>query len=223
MNKLVVEVEKKVEEKVKTAESTIEKKIEKKQELPILEKTENSIQTEYLKSLDNVTIADIKKQEEKKAIAQFEKEKDKLIQEQYKTETQQQESQNIIEKPNYDFIEENKKVVKLRKKITENKKSSKTKNRKVILAFGLAICSVLCVTNITLLDNYSSSLSQIESEFYDVNLPKYLKNIANLDTTKKSMEFLETYPTEMQEAGDLGEETNWYDKLCNFISGIFGG
>ena len=30
-------------------------------------------------------------------------------------------------------------------------------------------------------------------------------------------------PEEMQNAGDIGEKTNWYDKLTNFISGVFGG
>jgi hypothetical protein len=54
-------------------------------------------------------------------------------------------------------------------------------------------------------------------------LPKYLKKISDLDTTKKSMEFLETYPEEMQAAGDIGEKTNWFDKFCNWLGGLFGG
>ena len=88
---------------------------------------------------------------------------------------------------------------------------------------GLGIASVLCVTNVAILQNYSSSLSQLETEFYEVNLPKYLKDVANLDTTKKSMEFLDTYPEEINNAGELGTKTNWFDKFCNFLGGLFGG
>jgi len=68
----------------------------------------------------------------------------------------------------------------------------------------------------------SSSFLQLE-DVYNINLQKYLNNIYNLDTTKKSMEMLETYPEDLLEAGDFGEKTNWFDTLCNFIGGIFGG
>ena len=213
MDKLVLEKETAVEEKTETQ---IEEKTELKQEsVPA--------KTGYLNSLENITIGDFKKQEEEKKIAEFEKEKEVLIQQQYQEKEEKQESQNIIEKPNYDFIEESKRVIKLRKNLKPEAEKSKKNKRGIIIAVGLAICSLIAVTNVTILDNYSSNLSNLQHEFYDVNLPKYLKNIANLDTTKKSMEFIETYPEEMQSAGDIGEKTNWYDKLTNFISGAFGG
>lgn len=211
MDKLVLENKVAVEQKTE-----IEKLPEEKQETV-------SAKTEYLNSLENITIGDYKKQEEEKKLEQFQQEKEELIQKQFEVKQEKQESQNIIEKPNYDFIEENKKVIKLRKILKPEAEKSKKSRRGVVIAIGLAICSLLAVTNVTILDNYSSSLSNLQHEFYDVNLPKYLKNIANLDTTKKSMEFIETYPEEMQNAGDIGEKTNWYDKLTNFISGVFGG
>ena len=213
MDKLVLEKEVAVEEKTETQ---IEEKTELKQESA-------PAKTGYLNSLENITIGDFKKQEEEKKIAEFEKEKEVLIQQQYQEKEEKQESQNIIEKPNYDFIEESKRVIKLRKNLKPEAEKSKKNKRGIVIAVGLAICSLIAVTNVTILDNYSSSLSNLQHEFYDVNLPKYLKNIANLDTTKKSMEFIETYPEEMQSAGDIGEKTNWYDKLTNFISGAFGG
>ena len=215
MDKLVLEREVAVEEKTETKTQEIK--------LPELKQEEAPAKTEYLKSLENITIGDFKKQEEEKKIAEFEQEKEELIQKQFEVEQPKQESQNIIEKPNYDFIEENKKVIKLRKNLKSEAEKNKKSKRSVVIAVGLAICSLIAVTNVTLLDNFSSSLSSIEHEFYDINLPKYLKNIANLDATKKSMEFIETYPEEMQTAGDIGEKTNWYDKLTNFISGVFGG
>ena len=222
MDKLVLEREVAVEEK---KETKIEETQNSTQEtkLPELKQEETSAKTEYLKSLENITIGDFKKQEEEKKLADFEQEKEELIQKQFEVEEPKQESQNIIEKPNYDFIEENKTVIKLRKNLKPEAEKSKKNRRGVVIAVGLAICSLIAVTNVTLLDNFSSSLSSIEHEFYDINLPKYLKNIGNLDATKKSMEFIETYPEEMQNAGDIGEKTNWYDKLTNFISGVFGG
>lgn len=197
-------------------EVAVEEKIEK--ETLLEEKQENEpVNSGYLSTLENITIGDFKKQEEKK---------EELIQKQYEEKSEEkpeQESQNIIEKPNYDFIEENKKVIKLRKSLKPEAEKKKKNKRGIAIAVGLAICSVIAVANVTMLDNYSSSLSNLQQEFYDVNLPKYLKNISNLDSTKKSMEFIETYPEEMQSAGDIGEKTNWYDKLTNFISGVFGG
>ena len=37
------------------------------------------------------------------------------------------------------------------------------------------------------------------------------------------MEMIETYPEDMLDAGDLGKVSNWFDRLCNFIVGMFGG
>jgi len=211
MERLVAETE--VEKK--TTEEVVESSpAQETQEKP-------PVQTEYLKSFENLTLADMKKEREEKELAEFEKEKEQLIENQYKTE----EKENIVEKPNYDLIEENKKIIKLKKKAqTKSEKApKKTKKKTIILAVALAISAVLAVTNITILDNLSVNLAQVETEFYDVNLPKYLKKISDLDTTKKSMEFLETYPQEMQSAGDLGEKTNWFDKFCNWLGGLFGG
>ena len=180
-------------------------------------------QTEYIKSFSNLTLGDMTKKDEEEKQQEFEKEKEELIKQQYEEKKQEEK---VIEKPNYDLIETNKKVLKLSKK-QEQKLQTKPRKRgkkfKIALTVGLAISAILCLTNITLLDNYSNTLSNLETEFYEVNLPKYLKNIANLDTTQKSMEFLETYPEEMNDAGDLGEKSNWFDKFCNFISRLFGG
>ena len=44
-----------------------------------------------------------------------------------------------------------------------------------------------------------------------------------IDTTKKGMEFIETFPEEEFDAGEAGKKSNWFDKLCNFFSGLFGG
>lgn len=219
MYRLVVETKKETEKLTEKQEEQEQEKQEVKQEPKeeIQEETASS-QTAYLKSFEGKTLADVKQENEE----DFEQQKEELIQKQYEKE----EQENVIEKPNYDLIEEKKSVIKIRQKLNkEPEKVARKKGKKfgLFLAIALGICSIFCVTNIVILDNMSSSYSALEHEFYNVNLPKYLKNISDLDTTKRSMEFLETYPTEMQNPADLGRKTNWFDKFCNFLSGIFGG
>ena len=230
MDRLVAEPEKKEPVKEEHEEVVLKKEETKPLSCEIVVKldppkpTQSHIQTEYLNSLENMTVADLKKQQEEKEHEEFLKEKETLIEEQFQEsepvkEEEQQVSQNVIEKPNYDFIEE-KKVLKLSKKKTEKKKSKKLAS--LVLACTLGASAIVCVANTVVLENLSSSLTQIE-ETYNFNLASYLKKIYNLDVTKKNMEMIETYPEELLDAGDLGEKSNWFDRICNFIAGLFGG
>lgn len=232
MDRLTLETEKLKEEKVETEKKVLTEEIAEEKSVDEEAETEKetSGRTQYLDSLENITVADYLKKEEEKKLKEFEKEKEELIQKQYekkeepkeKPQRKEEVSQNIIEKPNYDLIQENKKIVKLKKRQKE-KKEPKKKRLSLILSIALGIASVICVSNIIAIDQMSSNLAEIEYEFYEVNLPKYLKDIANLDTTKKGMDFIETYPEDVYDAGEEGEKTNWFDKFCNFLSGLFGG
>lgn len=241
MDKLVAERETEIKEKLEIeAEvqkaSDTEAKITEA-ETPSVEAQRDSslnLRTEYLNSLENITVADYKRKEEEKKLKEFEQEKELLIQKQFETvkklpaketkeiEERQEVSQNIIEKPNYDLIQENSKVVKLSKK-QEKKKSSSKKRLSLVLSIVLGVASVICLSNIIAVEQMSANLSEIEYELYEVNLPKYLKNIADLDSAKKGMDFIETYPEDFLDAGEIGEKSNWFDKLCGFLSGLFGG
>ena len=132
-----------------------------------------------------------------------------------------EKTQEIIERPNYDFLQEPKKI-KLSKKSGKTKKKRSSKAAGIVLACALAGGAVICATNAVLIDQMSASYVQID-ETYKFNLAKYLKSINNLDATKKSMDFLETYPDDLLKAGDMGEKSNWFDRLCNFLGGLFGG
>ena len=192
---------------------------------------------EYVSSFEGQTIADIKREEEKKSAQEFEKEKEVLIEKQFekveKTEKAEQETQkveekeskspvNIIEKPNYDLIEQPKKVLKLKKSKPEKSQRKKSKLAGILLACTLGASAIVCIVNSNIIENMNSNLFQIE-ERYQLRLGKYMRDIANLDDTKKSMEFLDTYPDKQLSAGDQGEKSNWFDRLCNFIAGLFGG
>lgn len=204
------------------AEKEVETKTEKKTEINVEEKAEPSSQ--YINSFENLTVADIKRQEEKRQAEEFKVEKEELIKEQFKPQEEvkaEQASQKIIEKPNYDLIEENKKIVKLHSKKKEKKKVSK-KTAGIVMSCALAAGAIICVTNAVLIDNMNANYIQID-ETYNMNLASYLRQIYNLDSAQNSMELVETYPEEMLDAGDFGEQSNWFDRLCNFINGLFGG
>lgn len=232
------EVSEEPEQKVEESSPTI-KELQEKQKAE-----EASAQSAYLNSLENITVAEFLQREQEKDAKAFEKEKDALIEKLYQptsvpeqenitaqAESQaaqpkmQQQSAGVIEKPNYDFLEENKKIVKLTRRASEKKKSSKKLSSKaagIMIACALGASSVVCVANVALIDQMSASYFEI-GETYKVNLAKYLKKISNLDATKKSMQFLETYPEDILDAGDVGQFSNWFDRLCNFIAGLFGG
>ena len=194
-------------------------------------------QNSYVNSFENMTVADIKREQERKEAEEFAKEKEKLLEkafeptkeESLKEEVSKEETQEkgmsiatTIEKPNYDLIDTDRKVVRLHKKERETRSKKSKKHVGLALSVGLAISGIICVTNAVLIDQLSSNFVQIEQS-YNINLATYLKNIANLDSAKKGMEFLETYPEEILPPGDAGEKSNWFDRLCNFIAGLFGG
>lgn len=230
MDRLIAEIEKKTEVKTQqevAKETEMQVEVETQIQEEFVQSTENE---KYLNSFENMTVADFKRQEEEKRIKEFEAERQQLIEKQYEKaeetapeKTQKQEvSQNIIEKPNYDFLQESDKVVKLSKREKGKKKPVK-KRLSLVLAIALGFSAIFCLANVIAIDHMSSNLAQLEYELYEVNLPKYLKDIADLDTTKKGMEFIETYPDQEFDAGESGQKSNWFDKFCNFISGLFGG
>lgn len=248
MDRLVADIE--TEEKIETTTTPVTEtkkeevivpkiKIRLKQEVsqkgpePAKEQNfeeENSVSSHnaYISSFGDLTVADIKKQEEDKRVEEFNAKKDELLKKQFEIadkreekEEKQKVSQNVIEKPNYDLIEENRKVIKL-KQSDKKKKTNSKKVAGIVMACTLGASALVCVTNTIIIDNMSSNFTQID-ETYKMNLKKYLKHIYDLDTTKKSMEMIETYPEDMLDAGDLGKVSNWFDRLCNFIVGMFGG
>lgn len=221
-----VELETKKEVAVSVDTFSEQQKDKKKEENVVKEKPPVS----YLNSFENMTVADIRREEEKRQAEAFKVEKEELIEQQFEEEStqettpqeeKQQANQNVIEKPNYDLLEENPKVVKLKTK-TQKKKVSKKKFAGLALACALGACAIVCVANTIAIDELSSNYFQIEEQ-YNFKLGSYLKDIYNLDTTKKSMEMIETYPDDILDAGDLGQKSNWFDNICNFIAGLFGG
>lgn len=214
-----------VKEKEPQKETLKSKILAKKEEVvepdcalpPVKEEKEKKEElSNYLKEFKDLTLKDVKKEkvEEKIVVAPVIEPKVAEVKEpkiEYKKVEKVKKTTLIIEKPNYDFMPQKKGNVK-------KKKNLKT----ALLACALAVCSIGCVAGAVALDNMNAHYMQLEDS-YSLNLIDYLNKINNLNATNKGFEFIETYPEEKQEISSIGESTNWFDNLTNFITGVFGG
>ncbi len=132
------------------------------------------------------------------------------------------ESSSVIETPNYDFIEplseqQEQKIFKIRKENKEKSKASPLLKKLKIIVFSLlfAVLGSWTVYN-------AVELSNVVTE-YNLKLDQYLIKLGTLDSASGMNDLFPTYPEEENEASSIGKKSNWFDRLCNFIAGIFGG
>ena len=233
MDRLILEkVEKETKVETEKKQTAIEQQSEVKKtdnlskaETQIQEKKAEKIEynDSYVSSFENLTISDVKQleSEEEKTVEEEKFSEPQGEQEVEKEQIVLQETQEqsepvkklVIERPNYDFIGDKK---------TGAKKKKKSKLKAALLCCTLAACCVGCVTGSIVIDNLNSQYIELQDE-YSLNLATYLRNINNLNATNQGLEFIETYPEDINEISSIGETTNWFDNLSNFIAGIFGG
>lgn len=234
MDRLILEAKTEVKEasvqtqaeekqEVKKIEITLEEKVISKQEQKEQEKIEEKVEEVeekkeiydgYLSNFENLTLSDVKPQEavkEQEPVAQVAEE---VVEEEKPLAVQERTVKKlIIEKPNYDFIAKSNK---------KEKPKRKGKLKTIVLACALAVCSVLCVSGAVMCDQLNNNYLELQ-DTYDLNLRSYLSNINKLNITNQGLEFLETYPEELNTPSSIGETTNWFDRIANFIAGLFGG
>ena len=208
----------KEKETIKETHNSLEEKtaqnIDKKEQ-----DLKNEPLSEYLSTFKDLTLKDVKKEEVQEEIKEVEKEEVADIAESIAPEVEEpprekeekQKTTLVIRKPNYDLMPKEKGAVKKKKKL-----------KTALLACALAVCSIGCVAGAVVCDNMNSHYLQLEDS-YNLNLIDYLNKINNLNATNKGFEFIETYPEEINEISSIGESTNWFDNLTNFITGMFGG
>ena len=213
-----VEVKQEVKKATTLEEKVISKQEQKEQEITEEEKeeVEEVIYNGYLSNFENLTLSDVKSQETVDEVAE-EVQSEEIEVEQKVSSPQVEEEKTvkklIIEKPNYDFIAKSNK---------KEKPKRKGKLKTIVLACALAICSVLCVSGAVMCDQLNDNYLELQ-DTYDLNLRTYLSNINKLNITNQGLEFLETYPEELNAPSDIGKTSNWFDRLANFIAGLFGG
>ena len=234
MDRLILEAKTEVKEasvqtqaeekqEVKKIEITLEEKVISKQEQKEQEKIEEKVEEVeekkeiydgYLSNFENLTLSDVKPQEavkEQEPVAQVAEE---VVGEEKPLAVQERTVKKlIIEKPNYDFIAKSNK---------KEKPKRKGKLKTIVLACALAVCSVLCVSGAVMCDQLNNNYLELQ-DTYDLNLRSYLSNINKLNITNQGLEFLETYPEELNTPSSIGKTSNWFDRIANFIAGLFGG
>ena len=135
---------------------------------------------------------------------------------------------SVIETPNYDLTEtlteeEHKKVFVLEKDESSPKKKT-NKFKCILMAILFAIFGVWGIINVAQIDNVASQMAEVTTQ-YNINLFNYLKNLTMLDTanSENMKNLFETIPEDEVPPTEIGEKSNWFDRFCNFIGGLFGG
>lgn len=145
------------------------------------------------------------------------------------TSTEKEQKKNIvIETPNYDLMpelssEKKKRVIKLERAVEKQKPKKKVSwVRRGILALGLAVTLALGIFTAVDLADSISAYNAAQSE-YSVNVASLMQKIASVDSGNKTAELIETFPDELVRPSDFEKQSNWFDRFCNFMSGLFGG
>lgn len=135
----------------------------------------------------------------------------------------------VIETPNYDFIEELSEKERERVYVLEKEEEQKPHKKpslflKVALIILFGIFGIWGIVNLTQINTLSSQVAQIESE-YNMNLISYLNNLRNLDATNSEnmQNLLDTIPDQELSPSGFEKQSNWFDRFCNFLGGMFGG
>ena len=134
--------------------------------------------------------------------------------------------------PNYDLTEslsqeEREKIfgAEQEEKIEEKQeKKRKWSIKSIVFIILFAIFGIWGIVNISTIDSFNNQI-QLANETYNLNLANYLKNLTALDSTnQENMENLfEVIPTDTLPPTSIGEQSNWFDRFCNFLAGLFGG
>ncbi len=134
----------------------------------------------------------------------------------------------VIETPNYDLMpelstEKKKRVIKLEKAVQSEKPKRKASwLKRGILAAGLAITLALGIFTAVDLADSISAYNAAQNQ-YSVNVATLMQKIASVDSGNKMSELIETFPEDLMRPSDFEQQSNWFDRFCNFLSGLFGG
>lgn len=142
---------------------------------------------------------------------------------------QEPKTENIVVKtPNYDLLpelppEKKTRVLKLTKKVEEQKKKTRSSVlKKCVFGSLLALVVGLGVFTAVDLADTMSAYNAAQNE-YSINVATLIKNLYSADGHNKAAELVETHPKDIQRPDAVKKESNWFDRFCDFLSGFFGG
>lgn len=116
---------------------------------------------------------------------------------------------------------------------TQQKPTKSKKFRYKLIAIGYALVLAICIGwtigNAIAINNQAGALTTASTS-YEINVVKYTMKIAQLDgieVSDSADEFspitsgFELQPEPLQHPTDYTTSTNWFDKLCNWLSKLF--
>lgn len=169
---------------------------------------------------------------EDKIISEYKAKNEEIIKKDAENETKNiaNDSSVVIEKPNYDMLEslsdENRVKIFGEGKEEEKVKAKPKKNvfKWVMLSIMFGLFGIWGIVNVAQINSVSHEITEVSTK-YSVNYLSYLNNLHNLDATNSNnMENLfETINEEGSGVTNITEQSNWFDRFCNFIGGLFGG
>ncbi|MDD3397197.1 MAG: hypothetical protein PHR96_01480 [Clostridia bacterium] len=130
---------------------------------------------------------------------------------------------SVMETPNYDFIEAsgiNSSDIKQKNK---SKKRFRAKLSLITYSIIFLICSCWTISNAIELSNTARNISEIN---YHINEIQYLIKIEQLDNYNNGenpeiVNIIEITPPALVEPTQIQPITNWFDRICAWLSGLF--
>ncbi|MDD2227515.1 MAG: hypothetical protein PHH71_02925 [Clostridia bacterium] len=134
----------------------------------------------------------------------------------------------ILETPNYDFIETSKNpenqcnIINIQEK-KKQKKSFRAKFSVVLYSIILIICTGWTIFNGIQISNTANEIARIE---YSINSFNYIIKIDQLDIIEDHensiiTNVMEVTPPPLTEPTQIQPQTNWFDRLCSWLSNLF--
>lgn len=194
---------------------------EKESKIALLEKptqtqTETQIQTKIQKDLQN-------KPENQTSLNLKELKKEHLF------------TSTVIETPNYDFIEVATPSSNVKTKTeTEPKVDTKFRFRLIVAVYCIiiAVCGIWVISNAVQMNSLSSSITEANNA-YMINEAQYILKISELDAIEPDDDgslspiapenIFGVQAEKLSNPTDPTISTSWFDKVCNWLSGVTGG
>ena len=132
-----------------------------------------------------------------------------------------------VEKPNFDTLpslseEKRKKIFKVEREKVSEKKHSNKRLKILIVSIIFMLLSAFTITTGVEIAKANAQLQVAQSE-YSANLLQLMQKIYSTETGNRSLSLFETFPEEDLTATSIYETSNWFDRFCKFLTGLFGG
>lgn len=225
--------EKKSTEKREEAKRKLFNFVEPKSEKKVLPKQSISLSKEVF---ENEEVKNVKPEKEIKFFSQTEIEPKKIIEDDIVNEIEQESEFEIEQQSEYeDDLAQEEKRLQRKKVVYENQKKPSLK-----LRLKLAICAIALV--LTCLGGWAiynaveiktlTGEAQAKNAEYNINVMKVIKTTSKLDDLTnpnsitnldelESANVVQIIPKEKASPKTIEKQSNWFDRLCNWLSNLF--